>query len=94
MDRSSRGGTACLISCRERPAPTAHYSVEEPALGKGAQMLKWALFFFISAIIAGIFGFTGIAAAAATIAKILFFIFIVICAILLFLGLMVSKAVT
>ena len=34
-------------------------------------MLKWALFFFIISIVAGIFGFTGIAAAAAGIAKIL-----------------------
>jgi len=38
-------------------------------------MLKWALIFFIVAIVAALFGFTGIAAAAAGIAKILFFIF-------------------
>jgi len=94
MDRSSRGGTTCLTSCRERVLPKGHYSVEEPALAKGAHMLKWALFFFIIAVIAGIFGFTGIAAAAAAIAKILFFFFIVICAILLILGLMIGKAIT
>lgn len=35
-------------------------------------MLKWALIFFIVSLIAGVFGFTGIAAGAASIAKILF----------------------
>jgi uncharacterized membrane protein YtjA (UPF0391 family) len=41
-------------------------------------MLRYAVVFFIVAIIAAIFGFTGIAAGAAEIAKILFFIFLVI----------------
>lgn len=41
-------------------------------------MLRWALIFFVVAIIAAIFGFTGIAAAAVDIARILFFIFIVL----------------
>ena len=36
-------------------------------------MLAWALVFFIVAIIAGILGFTGIAAGAAAIAQVLFF---------------------
>jgi uncharacterized membrane protein YtjA (UPF0391 family) len=57
-------------------------------------MLKWALIFFIVAIVAAIFGFTGIAAAAAWIAKVLFFIFIVICVIFLVLGLMAGRAIT
>jgi uncharacterized membrane protein YtjA (UPF0391 family) len=38
-------------------------------------MLHWALVFFVIAIVAGVFGFTGIAVAAAEIARILFFIF-------------------
>jgi len=38
-------------------------------------MLRWAIAFFIVAIITAIFGFAGIATAAAGIAKILFFIF-------------------
>ncbi len=42
------------------------------------QMLRWALAFFIVALIAALFGFGGIAVAAAGIAKILFFIFIVL----------------
>jgi uncharacterized membrane protein YtjA (UPF0391 family) len=41
-------------------------------------MLRWALGFFIIAIVAAIFGFGGIAVAAAGIAKILFFIFLVL----------------
>lgn len=41
-------------------------------------MLRWAIAFFIIAIVAAIFGFGGIAVAAAGIAKILFFIFLVL----------------
>jgi uncharacterized membrane protein YtjA (UPF0391 family) len=44
-------------------------------------MLKWAFVFLLIAIIAGIFGFTDVAAAAATIAQWLFGIFL-----MLFLG--------
>ncbi len=39
-------------------------------------MLYWALIFFVLALIAGLFGFGGIAAASASIAQILFFIFL------------------
>ena len=55
-------------------------------------MLKWALIFFIIAIIAAAFGFTGIAQGAATIAKILFGIFVVIFLIFLVLGLVAGEA--
>lgn len=41
-------------------------------------MLRWAIGFFVVALIAALFGFTGIAVAAAGIAKILFFIFLVL----------------
>jgi len=41
-------------------------------------MLKWAVVFLIIAIIAGIFGFTGVEQASASIAKILFGIFLVL----------------
>lgn len=43
--------------------------------GKDSYMLRWALLFFVVSIVAGIFGFTGIAADAAEVARILFFIF-------------------
>ena len=38
--------------------------------------LRWALIFFIVAILAAIFGFGGIAAGAAQVAEILFYIFV------------------
>lgn len=41
-------------------------------------MLYWALVFFVVAILAGAFGFFGLAAGAAEIAKILFFVFLVL----------------
>lgn len=41
-------------------------------------MLSWALTFFVLALIAAVFGFTGIASAAAGIAKILFVVFVVL----------------
>jgi len=56
-------------------------------------MLKWALIFFIVSIIAGLFGFTGIAAGAATIAKFLFFVAVTLFVIFLVLGLTIFKAV-
>lgn len=39
-------------------------------------MLNWALMFFVVALLAAIFGFTGIAVAAAGVAKILFYLFL------------------
>ena len=41
-------------------------------------MLNYAVIFLVIALVAGLFGFTGIAASAVGIAKILFFIFIVL----------------
>jgi len=57
-------------------------------------MLKWALIFFIVSILAGLFGFTGIAAGAASIAKFLFFIAVALFFLFLVLGLTVFKSVT
>jgi uncharacterized membrane protein YtjA (UPF0391 family) len=45
---------------------------------KEVVMLRWALGFFIVALLAGLLGFSGIALASAGIAKILFFIFLVL----------------
>ena len=41
-------------------------------------VLGWVVTFFVIAIIAAVFGFTGIAAGAAAMAKVLFFIFLVV----------------
>ncbi len=50
-------------------------------------MLYWALVFFIIALVAGVLGFGGIAAAATDMARILFFIFLVIFLVTLMFGL-------
>jgi uncharacterized membrane protein YtjA (UPF0391 family) len=52
----------------------------------GGFMLRYAVIFFIIALVAAFFGFGGIATGAAEIAKILFFIFIVIFLATLLLG--------
>jgi len=49
-------------------------------------MLHYAIVFFVIALIAAVFGFTGIAAGAAEIAKILFYIFLVVFVVTLLLG--------
>jgi len=49
-------------------------------------MLQWALTFLIIALVAALFGFTGVYAAAAGIAKILFFVFIILFVISLIAG--------
>ena len=51
-------------------------------------MLRYALIFLVVAIVAGLFGFTGISLAASDIARVLFFIFIVLFAVSLIFGLM------
>jgi len=44
-------------------------------------MLRWALIFFVLALVAALFGFGGIAAGAAGVAKILFFAFLILAAV-------------
>ena len=56
-------------------------------------MLKWALLFFIVSLIAGLFGFTGIAAGAAAAAKILFYIAVVLFVAFLLLGVFAARAI-
>lgn len=55
-------------------------------------MLRFALAFFVLALIAGVLGFGGIAAGAAGIAKILFFGFIIIAAISLVFSLVSGRS--
>lgn len=56
-------------------------------------MLKWALIFFLVSLVAGVFGFTNIAAGSATIAKWLFFIAIAIFVLFLVLGLVAGEVI-
>jgi uncharacterized membrane protein YtjA (UPF0391 family) len=57
-------------------------------------MIKWAIIFAIISVIAGIFGFSGIAADSAGIAKLLFYIALAIFAVFLVLGVFVGKKLT
>jgi uncharacterized membrane protein YtjA (UPF0391 family) len=41
-------------------------------------LLRWALLFFVVALIASVFGFLGVAAVAVAIAKIMFLVFLVL----------------
>jgi uncharacterized membrane protein YtjA (UPF0391 family) len=56
--------------------------------GEEIPMLRWALAFFIVAVIAAVLGFGGIAVAAAGIAKLLFYIFVVLFLVALVSGLL------
>jgi uncharacterized membrane protein YtjA (UPF0391 family) len=56
-----------------------------------ASMLKWAAIFLVIAIIAALFGFTGIAAGAADIDRFLFFLFIAIFVIIFLLAIFTGK---
>jgi len=56
--------------------------------------LKWAAIFFLIALVAAVFGFSGIAAGAVDIAQTLFFIFLAIFVVLLVIGLLVGRKAT
>lgn len=56
-------------------------------------MIKWAIIFFVVSLIAGFFGFTGVAAGFRTIAKVLFFVAIAIFLIILVFGVFLGKLV-
>jgi uncharacterized membrane protein YtjA (UPF0391 family) len=58
--------------------------------GRSGTMLKWALVFFVISVIAGFFGFTGVASGARTIAKVLFFIALAIFLVILVFGVMLG----
>ena len=54
-------------------------------------MIKWALIFALISMVAGIFGFSGIAADSAAVARILFYLALAIFVVLLLLGVVVGK---
>lgn len=55
-------------------------------------MIRWSFAFLILALIAGIFGFGGIAAGAAGIAKILLFVFLISWVVTLVFGLIAGRS--
>jgi uncharacterized membrane protein YtjA (UPF0391 family) len=61
-----------------RDGRAAKTTTRSPQLTRRPIMLHYAAVFFVIAVIAAIFGFTGIAVGAAEIAKILFFVFLVL----------------
>ena len=56
-------------------------------------MLKWAIVFFIVSVVAGLFGFTGVASGAKSIAKVLFVFALVIFLIVLVFGVFLGTLV-
>ena len=56
-------------------------------------MLKLALFFFLVSLVAGIFGFSGVASTSRSIAKVLFFIALAIFLVVLVFGVMLGMLV-
>jgi uncharacterized membrane protein YtjA (UPF0391 family) len=56
-------------------------------------MLRWAVIFFIIAIVAALFGFGNIAAGATDIAKILFFLFLLLFLVSLIMSLVKGKPI-
>lgn len=56
-------------------------------------MIKWAIIFFIISLVAGLFGFTGVAAGSRTIAKVLFFVALVFFLIVLVFGVLLGMLV-
>ena len=63
------------------PRPQARASLP------GAYVINWAISVFLIAIVAALFGFTGIAGGAATVAKFLFVLFLLLFLVLLVVGL-------
>lgn len=56
-------------------------------------MLKWALIFFVIALIAGALGFTTIAGTSIAIAKVLFFIFLALVVIFVVAAIFIGKKI-
>jgi uncharacterized membrane protein YtjA (UPF0391 family) len=56
-------------------------------------MLRWALIFFVVALVAAFFGFGGIAGTAAGIAEFLFYGFLVVAVLMLIMGLAAGRKV-
>jgi uncharacterized membrane protein YtjA (UPF0391 family) len=57
-------------------------------------MMRWAIVFFLISIVAGLFGFTGIAVGAAAIAKTLFFVSLALFVIFLIAAVSVGRSIT
>jgi uncharacterized membrane protein YtjA (UPF0391 family) len=84
---------ACGAVSPVHPAPWQNSSSQLGAFNKEPAMIKWAIIFFIISVVAGFFGFTGVASGARTMAKVLFFIALIIFLIVLIFGVLLGKLV-
>jgi uncharacterized membrane protein YtjA (UPF0391 family) len=74
--------------CDAGTIPTSRIGhVSAADIAQGADMLHYAIVFFVVALIAALFGFGGIAAGAVEIAQALFYIFVILFVVSLILGL-------
>jgi uncharacterized membrane protein YtjA (UPF0391 family) len=62
-----------------------------PLIDRNRIMLRWALIFALIAIVAGLLGFTGIAAGAAVVAKTIFYVFLGLVVVFIVLGVTVAR---
>jgi uncharacterized membrane protein YtjA (UPF0391 family) len=58
-----------------------------------SKMIKWAIVFAVISVVAGIFGFSGLAAGSASIAKFLFVVALIIFVALLIAGIVAGKKI-
>lgn len=69
------------------------YTQAQPDDGGTMSVLKWALICLLISLVAGAFGYTGIARGAAQISKILFFIFLVLFIVILILAITAGQLI-
>jgi uncharacterized membrane protein YtjA (UPF0391 family) len=74
----AEAGRWCISRFVEHWQPRRQAGVFRPHKQRRQRMLYWTLIFLVIALVAGLFGFGGIASASAGIAKVLFAIFLVL----------------
>jgi uncharacterized membrane protein YtjA (UPF0391 family) len=87
--RRPTAGRADHLGARDRPRRKIR-PIDSSSIGTHT-MLRWALIFAVIAIVAGLLGFTGVAAGAAVVAKTLFYIFLGLVVVFVALGLTVAR---
>jgi uncharacterized membrane protein YtjA (UPF0391 family) len=82
---SAKYATVCIVSEQNRGLNLESEKLDcdrstrtRTVQTRRSAMLRWAVGFFVIALIAAVLGFGGIAAAAAGIAKVLFYIFLIL----------------
>jgi uncharacterized membrane protein YtjA (UPF0391 family) len=97
LTRAARDRVSALSDSvsRRPPSLTRRCASDDGAIHSSSTgrhiMLRWALIFALVAIVAGLLGFTGIAAGAAVVAKTIFYIFLGLVVVFILLGVTVAK---